>query len=149
VTGAGIGSVAALALGVALAGCHANSPVGPKADAGDANQRDEADEMSLDAPPGEALGHCVPGPNECVAGAVCVQGCIPRAYPGTGKPVGGLCTFPGRERCGCGIVPAPCTTPGFDCLSPACCDFEGLCVTPEEKAVICAGPDAFRFACGP
>jgi hypothetical protein len=48
-----------------------------------------------------------------------------------------------------GIIPDPCTTPGLDCLNPACGDYDGLCVTPQEKATICAGPDAFRFQCGP
>jgi hypothetical protein len=30
---------------------------------------------------------------------------------------------------------------------PSCCDYAGLCVTADEKAAICAGPDALRFQC--
>ena len=32
---------------------------------------------------------------------------------------------------------------------PACCDYQGLCVTPAEQAIVCNGPDANRFNCQP
>jgi hypothetical protein len=30
---------------------------------------------------------------------------------------------------------------------PACCDFEGICVTPSERAAICARPEGAHFDC--
>ena len=127
-----------LLLGLALAGCHTAA----------ANAPDASGDAAPDAAPAEALGHCDPLGAPCSGGVECVEGCPFSVRPGAG-PRGGLCRVPGREQCGCGIVPSPCTTPGLDCLMPACCDDEGLCVTPQEKATICAGPDAFRFDCRP
>jgi hypothetical protein len=95
---------------------------------------------------GVALGHCDPDQtNSCPASSTCVQG-GPLHFCGV-TTKGGVCRVPGRESCGCSVNPNPCTTPGFDCLLPACCDFEGLCVTPAERAAVCAGPDRARFDC--
>jgi hypothetical protein len=30
---------------------------------------------------------------------------------------------------------------------PACCDFDGICVTPSERAAICARPEGAHFDC--
>jgi hypothetical protein len=96
---------------------------------------------------GAPLGSCRPGTaDSCSAGSTCVAGCPMGSNPMVTTP-GGLCSAPGRETCGCGVVLSPCTTPGLACLLPSCCDFEGLCVTPSERAVICSGPDAIRFDC--
>jgi hypothetical protein len=93
------------------------------------------------------LAHCVPGEaSSCVTGSHCVEGCPSNLLP-SGVARGGICTGVGRESCGCAANPAPCTTPGLECLLPACCEAEGVCVTPEERTAICAGPDAVRFAC--
>jgi hypothetical protein len=139
-----MGGAGALLLGIWLWGCSSSSnepSVHP--DAG-ATHGDAAAEAPVDAP-SEGLGPCAPNAADaCGASSVCVEGCAI-----AGKPVGGLCTVPGRPRCACGIVASPCESPDLDCLLPACCDLEGLCVTAAEKAKICAGPDAFRFACGP
>ena len=139
----------AIVLGAMLASCHA-TPSGPaRTDAGDAGGPDGGDEDVAGTEAGAVLGPCAPGGQDaCPAGSMCVQGC-PSSGAAGAKPPGGLCSAPGRESCGCGIIPSPCTTPGLDCLLPACCDNQGLCVTPQEKATICAGPDAFRFACAP
>jgi hypothetical protein len=123
---------------VTVAGCHGAAALAP----------DPSEDAAADVAPVAALGHCDPLGAPCGGGVECVEGCPVSARPGAG-PRGGLCRVPEREQCGCGIVPYPCTTPGLDCLMPACCDDEGLCVRPQEKAMICAGPDAFRFACGP
>jgi hypothetical protein len=156
------GGVSAFLWSVALSGCHSALSIGGD---GDAGRLDAADASSAEAPDtssaggdaipsveaGAILGFCLPGAaGACPSGSQCVPGCP--YQPNSLRPIkgpGGLCSVPGRESCGCGIVPAPCTTPGLDCLMPACCDYEGLCVTPAEKATICAGPDAVRFACGP
>jgi hypothetical protein len=102
--------------------------------------------VSFDA--GAPLGPCRPGAADaCPVGSSCVQGCPNVSSPTLTTP-GGLCSVPGRESCGCGVVLSPCTTAGMGCLMPACCDFEGLCVTPAERVAICSGPDALRFNCG-
>jgi hypothetical protein len=109
----------------------------------DARSEEEASPMtSTDKP----LSHCTPGDsNPCSPQSTCIQGCPNK--PGLVGPPGGICSVPGRESCGCGVVDQPCTSPGFKCLYPSCCDYEGLCVTEEERAAICSGPDAPRFAC--
>jgi hypothetical protein len=113
-------------------------PIAGPPDAGAAPDADAA----LPAEAEVGLDPCIPDAGgACPAGSICVEGCPRPTSPG------GLCTVPGRERCGMGIVPNPCTTPGLDCLYAACGDLEGLCVTPTERARICAGPDAVRFAC--
>jgi hypothetical protein len=30
---------------------------------------------------------------------------------------------------------------------PKCCDYEGICVTPDERVAICARPEGSRFDC--
>jgi hypothetical protein len=143
-----IGCRWALLIGAALASCDSHAPTARDASV-DAAPDAALDDAAPHAAPAEALGHCDPlAANPCLGGVECVEGCPYSARPGAG-PRGGLCRVPGREQCGCGIIPDPCTTPGLDCLMPACCDDEGLCVTSQEKATICAGPDAFRFECGP
>ena len=61
--------------------------------------------------------------------------------------VPGICSVPGRDTCGCGAVSDPCDTPGTVCLMPACCDYPGICVTPAERASICARPEGAHFDC--
>jgi len=109
-----------------------------------ASQRESSlDESGALAP----LAHCIPAePHGCVSGSKCVEGCPSSQSPQI-SAAGGICSVPGREACGCGVADMPCTSPGFKCLYPSCCDFEGLCVTQAERADICAGPDAPRFAC--
>jgi hypothetical protein len=112
------------------------------------------DASSLDDHPvGEggpaAARHCTPNQDggDCPPESTCVEGC-PFGSSATITSPGGVCSIPGRESCGCGVVAQPCTTPGLECLMPACCDYGGLCVTPEEKAAVCNGPDGVRFRCG-
>jgi hypothetical protein len=110
-------------------------------DGADATAIGDAFESGEAPPVGEELGHCTPGaPASCPAGSECVEGC-PNRLPSPG----GVCSVSGRESCACGIFLSPCTTPGLVCLT--CCDSSGLCVTPAEKAVVCAGPDRLRFDC--
>lgn len=98
---------------------------------------------------GTPLAHCTPSQSDqCPSRSVCIEGC-PFGFMSSIPSPGGLCSVPGREPCGCGADDQPCTTPGFLCLYPSCCDFLGVCVTPDEKTAICQGPDAVRFACGP
>lgn len=133
-------AVCLAALSVLATSCK-NNPLQLTRDASDATApgadgaREGADEY-------QPLGHCVPGgPGQCSAGSTCVHGCMNRLLD-----PGGVCSVPGRELCACGFIPSPCTTPGLVCLT--CCDSgDGLCVTPAEKADICAGPDAKRFDC--
>jgi hypothetical protein len=109
----------------------------------DAQSEGDASSMTGSEKP---LSHCTPGDsNPCSPQSTCIQGCPNK--PGLLGPPGGICSVPGRESCGCGVVDQPCTSPGFKCLYPSCCDYEGLCVTQEERAAICAGADAPRFAC--
>jgi hypothetical protein len=104
-------------------------------------------DRSVDA--STTIVHCVPDQDaSCPAESSCVQGCPFGSGPLIPN-VGGVCSVAGRESCGCGLVPVPCTTPGTECLMPACCDYSGICVTPEERAAICNGPDGVRFDCAP
>jgi hypothetical protein len=103
------------------------------------------DAGTTDAPKAEPLASCAPAVG-CVAGARCVEGC-PRYRVTSSVPPVGVCTVPGRDSCGCGVVADPCETPGTFCLMPACCDFEGICVTAEERAAICARPEGAHFDC--
>jgi len=91
------------------------------------------------------LASCV-ADSSCGAGSSCVEGCPSSAKPSIGG-VGGICSVPGREMCGCGAVLQPCQTPGTACLMPACCDYEGICVNPTERAAICARPEGAHFDC--
>ena len=106
--------------------------------AGDSNSADGARD-------GGPLASCVPG-SACGSGASCIEGCPASAKPSIGS-VGGICSVPGRDTCGCGVALDPCTTPGTACLMPACCDYEGICVTPAERAAICARPEGAHFDC--
>jgi hypothetical protein len=116
----------------------------PNAASPDAAPPDAAPDAVTNSKP---LEHCVPGDaSACGSQSHCVEGCPSSALP-AGNASGGICTGAARESCGCGVNPTPCTTPGLECLLPSCCDYEGLCVTPEERAAICKGPDAVRFAC--
>ena len=78
----------------------------------------------------------------CGQGSSCIVGC---PYQGNG----GLCSVVGREACGCGAIDQPCTTPGLECLYPSCCDYQGLCLTPDERQAVCDGPLAEKFNCTP
>ena len=94
---------------------------------------------------GAALASCTPDAG-CGTGSMCIEGCPSSAKPSIGA-VGGICSVPGRDTCGCGVALDPCTTPGTICLMPACCDYEGICVTPAERAAICARPESAHFDC--
>jgi len=96
---------------------------------------------SADATDAATLASCLPGTNACGASSTCVQGC-----PNAGSQTG-VCSVPGRDTCGCGGVLDPCDTPGMVCLMPACCDYQGICVTPAERAAICARVEGARFDC--
>jgi hypothetical protein len=149
-------------LSLGLAGCGSRTgndlaglwPMGAPDGAGGGPDADAHDALvNTDGPPNEVppliapLSHCVPGePSRCPADSSCVAGC-PYGQNASIPTAGGLCSVPGRESCGCGAVVQPCTTQGSTCLMPSCCDNEGLCVTPDEQAAICAGPDAVRFQC--
>lgn len=120
----------------------------PVADAAtDGASSDATDESTvLDAASdGSPLGSCVPG-SVCGPGSTCIEGCPASAKPAIGS-VGGICSVPGRDTCGCGATIDTCTTPGTVCLMPACCDYEGICVTPAERAAICARPESAHFDC--
>jgi hypothetical protein len=110
----------------------------------DAESKDGPLESGTSAP----LVHCRPGQDDqCPSRSVCVEGC-PFGFQSKIPSPGGICSVPGREPCGCGAFDQPCTTPGLHCLYPSCCDFPGICVTPDEETAICKGSDAVRFACG-
>ena len=109
--------------------------------ANDSNADTAADAATADATDAATLASCLPGTNACGAGSSCIQGC-----PNAGSPAG-VCTVPGRDTCGCGGVLDPCSTLGTVCLMPACCDYQGICVTPAERAAICARVEGARFDC--
>ena len=118
----------------------------PIPDAGmDRNASDAAGGKDAATGDGGPLASCVPG-GTCGTGSTCIEGCPASARPSIGA-VGGICSVPGRDTCGCGAVLDTCQTPGTVCLMPACCDYEGLCVTPTERAAICARPEAVHFDC--
>ena len=98
-------------------------------------------DSTTDAGAGETLASCLLGTNTCGAGSACIQGC-----PNAGS-LAGVCRVPGRDTCGCGAVLDPCDTPGTVCLMPACCDYQGICVTPAERAAICARVESGHFDC--
>ena len=91
----------------------------------------------------ELLGPCYSADDSCPPGSRCIEACYNMLNGGPG----GVCSVPGRDGCGCGAVFDPCDDSGLQCLMPACCEAEGVCVTPEERADICAGPAAYRFDC--
>ena len=97
------------------------------------------------APAGGPLASCVPG-SLCADGSRCIEGC-PHLQGFSPNPANGICGVSGRDGCGCGVVFDPCDTPGTSCLMPACCDYQGICVTPDERAAICARPEGSRFDC--
>jgi len=82
----------------------------------------------------------------CTAGSTCIEGC-PGFGTSSSVPAAGICSVPGRDSCGCGVVADPCETPGTTCLMPACCDYPGICVTPDERVAICARPEGAHFDC--
>jgi hypothetical protein len=91
------------------------------------------------------LASCEPG-SSCGSGSTCIEGCPASVRASIGSE-GGICSVPGRDSCGCGAVLDACQTPGTVCLMPACCDYEGICVTPAEHAAICARPEGAHFDC--
>jgi hypothetical protein len=95
---------------------------------------------------GNAFSSCTPSGATCGAGSACIEGCPSSAKQSIGD-VPGICSVPGRDTCGCGVVVDPCVTPGTICLMPACCDYQGICVTPAERAAICARPEGAHFDC--
>lgn len=97
--------------------------------------------MPADATDAATLASCFLGTNACGTGSTCIQGC-----PNAGS-LTGVCSVPGRDTCGCGGVLDPCDTPGTVCLMPACCDSLGICVTPAERAAICARVESGHFDC--
>lgn len=116
----------------------------PIQDAGSADRSADttADAASnADATDAAMLASCLLGTNACGTGSTCVQGC-----PNAGSQVG-ICSVPGRDTCGCGGVLDLCDTPGTVCLMPACCDYQGICVTPAERAAICERVEGARFDC--
>ena len=113
------------------------------ADAGNSDLSSEQTDATGDT--GSALASCAPATG-CGAGSTCIEGCPASAKPSIGA-VPGICSGPGRDTCGCGAVLDPCDTPGTVCLMPACCDYEGICVTPAERAAICARPEGAHFDC--
>ena len=96
-------------------------------------------------PDGAALASCAPG-SSCGTGSTCIAAC-PVPQDAAGGATGGICSVPGRDSCGCGIIADPCGSPGTLCLMPACCDYSGVCVTPTERAAICARPEGVHFDC--
>lgn len=101
--------------------------------------------MGQDASDAAPFASCVPG-SACASGGTCIEGCPASARPSIGQ-VGGICSVSGRDTCGCGAALDTCQTPGMVCLMPACCDYEGICVTPTERAAICARPEGAHFDC--
>jgi hypothetical protein len=94
---------------------------------------------------GTPLGPCG-SDSTCLYGLACIEGCPASRLPYY-TSVAGICSMGGRDSCGCGAVADTCSTPGTACLMPACCDYQGLCVTAEERATICARPEAVHFDC--
>jgi hypothetical protein len=89
---------------------------------------------------GAPLATCSPAA-PCGASSSCIRGC-----PSDGAVIG-VCSVPGRDTCGCGGILDPCDAPGTTCLMPACCDNPGICVTPAERAEICARAEGAAFDC--
>ncbi len=98
-----------------------------------------------DGSAGTPLGACSSS-GTCLYGLPCIEGC-PASRLGVTNAPGGICGMGGRDTCGCGGVDDPCETAGTVCLQPACCDYQGICVTPEERVAICARPEAIHFDC--
>jgi hypothetical protein len=94
---------------------------------------------------GGPLSSCREG-SACATGSRCIVGC-PYLGSFSPNPANGICSVPGRDTCGCGGVLDPCDLPGTVCLMPACCDYQGICVTPDERAAICARPEGSHFDC--
>jgi hypothetical protein len=95
--------------------------------------------------PGTPLGSCMADAT-CLFGLTCIEGC-PSSRLGLADPIAGICSIAGRDTCGCGAVDDTCETAGTVCLKPACCDYQGVCVRPEERAAICARPEGAHFDC--
>lgn len=111
----------------------------------DAGGSDAPSDQAETGDAAETLASCAPG-TTCGAGSLCIEGCPSSANPSIGA-VPGVCGVPGRDTCGCGVIADPCDTPGTVCLMPACCDHAGICVTPTERAAICARPEGAHFDC--
>jgi hypothetical protein len=94
---------------------------------------------------GTPLAPCA-ADSTCLYGLTCIEGC-PASRLASATSAGGICSMGGRDSCGCGAVADACETPGTSCLMPACCDYQGLCVTPDERADICARPEGVHFDC--
>ena len=97
---------------------------------------------------GQPLDPCGNGLPSCSDDSYCAQGCTP-----DNTMVAGVCNPVGREFCE-GFAGFQCFTPGTECLSAnlswpsgACSDYAGLCLTAEERDVVCSGPHAAYFAC--
>jgi hypothetical protein len=103
---------------------------------------DAAPDATSDATSGY-LEPCYSADQSCPPDSYCIEACY---YTPNGGP-GGVCAVPGRDGCGCGVVFDACEDPGLQCLMPSCCDWQGVCVTPEERAKVCAGAAAPRFDC--
>jgi hypothetical protein len=125
--------------------CHPVPDAGADRNRFDASDGSTSPDGSDGATDGGPLASCVPG-TACGSGSTCIEGCPASVRPSIGA-VGGICSVPGRDTCGCGVALDTCQTPGTVCLMPACCDYEGICVTPAERAAICARPEAAHFDC--
>jgi hypothetical protein len=111
-------------------------------DASDGSSAADGSDAGSDRGP---LASCEPG-SSCGSGSTCIEGC-PASVKSSIGSVGGICSVPGRDTCGCGAVLKTCQTAGTSCLMPACCDYDGICVTPAERAAICARPEGAHFDC--
>jgi len=130
-----------VALVVAI-GCGSSLQRPADGAAGTGGGDDGGNDGAADAPPAATLMACAPNVPPCGAGRTCILGCA------RDNPERGVCSFPDRDSCGCGAVLDECETPGTTCLMPACCDYPGVCVTPVERAAICARPESAGFDCG-
>jgi len=118
----------------------------PLNDAAADDGRGDASAVDSDTDDAAMLASCGPAASGCGGGSTCIDGCPASHFPDAGS-VGGVCSVPGRDTCGCGAVLDTCATAGTTCLMPACCDYPGVCVTPAERAEICARPESIHFDC--
>jgi hypothetical protein len=81
----------------------------------------------------------------CMAGARCIRDIVSTV---TGSHPGGfaVCTSTDAGLCVCGVWLDDRCQGGAGCVCPGA-DDNGLCLTPEQKATLCAGPLAKSFNC--
>lgn len=90
--------------------------------------------------PGEACG-C---DGTCAAGGQCIV--VALQYPR--RLSVSVCRSAAAGVCDCGLTYRDTCQSGFSCLCPVFTSpLDGICLTDEQKAVLCSGPLAESFSC--